>query len=60
LTWGGRLDVDLVEADICAGQCLHLALKLPSTFSGTSKSLKTIGWAFPAILDVIKFSESKS
>jgi len=50
----------LVEADICAGQCLHLALKLPTTISGTSKNLKSLGWAFPGIFDVVKFSEYNS
>jgi len=35
-----RLDVALVEADICAGQSLHLALKLQSAVSGTSENNK--------------------
>ena len=42
---------NIIDADICAGQCLYLlTLKMSSTFSGTSKNLKIIIVAFPVML----------
>ena len=38
-----KLLVAFEEPDIGTWQCLHLAVKLPSTFSGTSKWQKTTG-----------------
>jgi len=54
------LELALIEADMCARQCLHLALKFLSTFPDTSQKLKTIGWHFPAMSDGVELSEYKS
>ena len=43
MRWSKKLDDAFVEPDIEAEQCLHLALKVPSTLFGTSNCSKTTG-----------------
>ena len=53
LMWSKKFDVAFVDPEIVVVQCLHLALKLPSTFSGISKCLNTTGMGFLAAITIL-------